>query len=125
MEFGSWPGAWDHHQESHGGCVSQGVCAPSVEGRAPIFHQERQDRSCGDPQRDSAQVDPGFDEQDNTQDKNKEKDRGTETEAYHLIRQRSRTRRLKDGGELLGITVLDHIVLGDDRYFSFADNQAL
>lgn len=38
---------------------------------------------------------------------------------------RALTRRLKDGGELLGITVLDHVVLGEDRYYSFADNQAL
>ena len=38
---------------------------------------------------------------------------------------RALTRRLKDGGELLGITVLDHIVLGEDRYYSFADHQEL
>lgn len=38
---------------------------------------------------------------------------------------RALTRRLKDGGDLLGITVLDHVVLGEDRYYSFADNQAL
>lgn len=37
---------------------------------------------------------------------------------------RALTRRLKDGGELLGIAVLDHVVLGEDRYYSFADNQA-
>ncbi len=38
---------------------------------------------------------------------------------------RALTRRLKDGGELLGITVLDHVVLGEDRYYSFADHQEL
>lgn len=38
---------------------------------------------------------------------------------------RALTRRLKDGGELLGIRVLDHVVLGDDRYYSFADHQEL
>ena len=31
------------------------------------------------------------------------------------------TVRLRQAGELLGITVLDHIVLGDDRTFSFAE----
>lgn len=35
------------------------------------------------------------------------------------------TRRLKDAGELLGIAVLDHLVLGDGRYYSFADHQEL
>ena len=38
---------------------------------------------------------------------------------------RALTRRLKDGGELLGITVLDHVVLGENRYYSFADHQEL
>lgn len=38
---------------------------------------------------------------------------------------RALTRRLKEGGELLGITVLDHVVLGEDRYYSFADHQEL
>jgi DNA repair protein RadC len=31
------------------------------------------------------------------------------------------TDRLTEVGELLGIQVLDHVVLGADRYFSFAD----
>ena len=31
------------------------------------------------------------------------------------------TKRLKDGGELLGLRVLDHIIVGDD-YYSFADH---
>ena len=31
------------------------------------------------------------------------------------------TQRLRQGAELLGITLLDHIVLGEDRHFSFAD----
>ncbi len=38
---------------------------------------------------------------------------------------RALTRRLKDAGELLGIAVLDHLVLGEDRYYSFADHQEL
>jgi DNA repair protein RadC len=29
------------------------------------------------------------------------------------------TKRLKDGAELLGLRLLDHVVVGDDRYFSF------
>ena len=29
------------------------------------------------------------------------------------------TKRLKKGGELLGIKILDHIILGDDCFFSF------
>jgi DNA repair protein RadC len=31
------------------------------------------------------------------------------------------TTRLRQAGDLIGITVLDHIILGDDRTFSFAD----
>ena len=31
------------------------------------------------------------------------------------------TARLRQAGDLIGITVLDHIILGDDRTFSFAD----
>jgi DNA repair protein RadC len=31
------------------------------------------------------------------------------------------TRRLKETGEILGIRVLDHIVLGDERFFSFSE----
>ena len=31
------------------------------------------------------------------------------------------TRRLKEVGEVMGIRVLDHIVIGRDRYFSFSD----
>ena len=38
---------------------------------------------------------------------------------------RALTRRLKDGGDLLGIAVLDHLVLGEDRYYSFADHGTL
>jgi len=38
---------------------------------------------------------------------------------------RALTRRLKECGELLGITVLDHVVLGEDRYYSFADHGGL
>jgi DNA repair protein RadC len=35
------------------------------------------------------------------------------------------TGRLKDAGVLLGIAVLDHLVLGDGRYHSFADHGTL
>jgi DNA repair protein RadC len=35
------------------------------------------------------------------------------------------TRRLKETGDVLGIRVLDHVVLGDWRYFSFSDRGLL
>lgn len=35
------------------------------------------------------------------------------------------TKRLTDCGELLGIRILDHLVLGDGRYYSFADEGGL
>lgn len=38
---------------------------------------------------------------------------------------RALTRRLKEGGDLLGIAVLDHLVLGEGRYYSFADHGTL
>ena len=31
------------------------------------------------------------------------------------------TQRLRQGAEILGIALLDHVVLGEERYFSFAD----
>ena len=31
------------------------------------------------------------------------------------------TKRLREAGELLGITLLDHLILGEARHFSFAD----
>ena len=34
---------------------------------------------------------------------------------------RTLTVRLRAAGEILGITVLDHVIIGDGRYFSFAD----
>ena len=34
---------------------------------------------------------------------------------------RALTTRLRQAGDLLGITVLDHLILGDDRTYSFAD----
>lgn len=34
---------------------------------------------------------------------------------------RALTTRLRDAGELLGIRLLDHLILGDDRLYSFAD----
>jgi len=35
------------------------------------------------------------------------------------------TRRLKEAGELLGIRVLDHVIIGDGNYFSFVESGAL
>jgi len=35
------------------------------------------------------------------------------------------TRRLKEVGELVGVRVLDHVVIGHDRYFSFSDRGML
>jgi len=35
------------------------------------------------------------------------------------------TRRLKEGGELLSIKVLDHIIIGDNSYFSFIESGLL
>ena len=35
------------------------------------------------------------------------------------------TRRLKETGDMLGIRVLDHVVLGDGRIFSFSDRGVL
>jgi DNA repair protein RadC len=35
------------------------------------------------------------------------------------------TRRLKETGDMLGIRVLDHVVLGDGRVFSFSDRGLL
>jgi len=35
------------------------------------------------------------------------------------------TRRLKECAELLNFRLLDHVVLGDDRYFSFSDKGML
>ena len=35
------------------------------------------------------------------------------------------TKKIKDCGIMLDVAVLDHIIIGDDRYHSFADNGAL
>jgi DNA repair protein RadC len=35
------------------------------------------------------------------------------------------TRRLKETGDMLGIRVLDHVVLGHERFFSFSDRGLL
>jgi DNA repair protein RadC len=35
------------------------------------------------------------------------------------------TQRLKQAGELLGIRLLDHVVIGDGRFISFADDGLL
>lgn len=34
---------------------------------------------------------------------------------------RTLTTRLRDAGDLLGIMLLDHLILGEDRLYSFAD----
>ena len=38
---------------------------------------------------------------------------------------RELTRRLKEAGELLGITVLDHVIIGRDRLYGFQEEGAL
>ena len=35
------------------------------------------------------------------------------------------TKRLKDAGDILGIRVLDHIIIGDRKFYSFADESLL
>ena len=35
------------------------------------------------------------------------------------------TRRLKEVGEVIGVRVLDHVVIGHDRFFSFSDKGML
>ena len=35
------------------------------------------------------------------------------------------TERIRDGGKLLDIQLIDHLILADNRYFSFADEQVL
>lgn len=35
------------------------------------------------------------------------------------------TRRLKEVGDVMGVRVLDHVVIGSDRYFSFSDKGML
>lgn len=35
------------------------------------------------------------------------------------------TTRIADAGQLLGITLLDHVVIGDEGYYSFADHAML
>ena len=35
------------------------------------------------------------------------------------------TRKLKEVGEVMGIKVLDHVVIGHDRYFSFKEKGML
>ncbi|MGM9532028.1 JAB domain-containing protein, partial [Intestinibacter sp.] len=32
------------------------------------------------------------------------------------------TKRIQDAGEILGIELLDHLILGDNKYFSFKEN---
>ena len=35
------------------------------------------------------------------------------------------TKRMKDAGKILGIKLLDHIIVGDESYYSFADDGSL
>jgi len=35
------------------------------------------------------------------------------------------TQRLVDGGEILGINVLDHLIIGDYNYYSFKENNLI
>ncbi|MGZ8488271.1 MAG: JAB domain-containing protein [Candidatus Binatia bacterium] len=35
------------------------------------------------------------------------------------------TKRLKDVGDVMGVRVLDHVVIGHDRYFSFNEKGLL
>jgi len=35
------------------------------------------------------------------------------------------TQRLRDCGDLLGIPVIDHIIIGDDKYYSFAESRLI
>ena len=37
------------------------------------------------------------------------------------VEDRTLTTRLREAGDLLGIRLLDHLILGDDRFYSFAD----
>jgi DNA repair protein RadC len=37
----------------------------------------------------------------------------------------SLTRKMKEAGELLDMPVLDHIIVGEEKYFSFADDGRL
>lgn len=39
------------------------------------------------------------------------------------LEDRAVTERLRQAGELLGIVLLDHVVVGDERYFSFAEEE--
>jgi DNA repair protein RadC len=40
------------------------------------------------------------------------------------VEDRLLTTRLAEAGALLGITLLDHLIIGEDRYYSFADHGA-
>jgi len=35
------------------------------------------------------------------------------------------TQKVKQAGDLLGIRLLDHVIIGDGSYYSFADNNQL
>ena len=40
------------------------------------------------------------------------------------VEDRTLTTRLREAGDLLGIRLLDHLILGDDLLYSFADQRA-
>lgn len=42
------------------------------------------------------------------------------SEADHKI-----TRKIREAGQMLDVAVLDHLIIGDDRYYSFADEGSL
>jgi DNA repair protein RadC len=35
------------------------------------------------------------------------------------------TKKIRDAGLMLDVAVLDHLIIGDDKYYSFADEGAL
>ena len=41
---------------------------------------------------------------------------------YIHLRFRNITERLYDSGAIIGIKLLDHIIIGDDVYYSFKEN---
>ncbi len=35
------------------------------------------------------------------------------------------TRKIKEAGELIGISLIDHIIIGDNKYMSFSEKNLL
>lgn len=44
---------------------------------------------------------------------------------YPSKEDRDVTKRLKEAGEIIGINVLDHVILGDNRYYSFTEQNIM